>query len=90
MLKEIGQKEIRDGNGKYSDDLDHVIVWLGDIVILYIQKKAGGKDINNLEVNFSDLTNLVCISHKIGQGFSSLKTEGGQGLLIFEKKNLTE
>jgi len=89
LLKELARKELREGGGVKTEDVEHVIMWMGDIVIVYIQKVAGGKDASNLEVNFPELTNLKCLTHKINKGFSSLKPFGKDMLVVFEKIDLT-
>ena len=85
----MGRKELREGGGVKTEDVEHVILWMGDIVIVYIQKVAGGKDAHSLEVNFPELTNLKCLTHKISKGFTSLKPFGKDMLVMFEKEVLT-
>lgn len=88
-MKKIARKELNEGGGVKDDDIEHVIIWMGDIVIVYV-KNISTKDIHNLEVNFPELTNLNCLTHKISKGYSSLKMTGKDTLIIFEKANLTE
>ena len=47
-------------------------MWMGDIVILFAQKSNGSKDEIQMEVNFPDLINLECITHKFGRGYSAV------------------
>ena len=69
LLKEIGRRELNNG-GIRDADTEHVVMWMGDIVVLYIRKIPGGKDAGNLEVYFPDLTNLHCITHDIGKNYT--------------------
>jgi hypothetical protein len=74
---------LREGAGVKTEDIEHVIMWMGDIVIFYVQKVQGGKDSQNLEVHFPELTNLRCLTHKVGKGYTSLKPFGRDMLVIF-------
>ena len=56
---------------------------MGDIVVIYINKLNTGKDAINLEVNFPDLNNLQCLSHKINRGYTSLPPFQKDMLIIF-------
>jgi len=67
-----------------------VVLWVGDIVLVYVNKLNSGKDAMNLEVYFPDLKNLECLSHKIGKGYSSIPPFKQDVLIIFEKIKLTE
>jgi len=60
-----------DSNGGIKDEAtEHVVMWMGDIVVLFIRKIYGGKDASSLEVYFPDLTNLHCITHNIGKNYT--------------------
>lgn len=65
-------------------------MWMGDIVVIYINKLNTGKDAINMEVNFPDLNNLQCLSHNIHRGFTSLPPFQKDMLIVFQKINLTE
>ena len=48
LLKEIGRRELKNSGGIRDDDIEHVVMWMGDIVILFIRKLSGGKDAPSL------------------------------------------
>lgn len=75
---------------KDREEIDHIILWLGDIVVLYISKINSGKEAITVEAYFPELKNLECLSHKIGTGYSPLPPFEQDILILFEKKVLTE
>lgn len=71
-------------------EIEHGSFWLGDLVIVCINKAEKGKRRINLEVSFPDRVNLECISHSLNDQYTALPLSDLQHLLIiFEKVDLT-
>lgn len=90
MLKAYAKKELSLHKDANRDEIEHIVLWLGDIVIVYINKLNSGKETITTETYFPELKNLECISDKIGTGYCSLKPFKQDILIIFEKIILTE
>ena len=88
--KEIAKKKLKEDKNANRDEIEHKVVWLGDLVLIYINKLNTGKEAINMEVNFPDLTNLECLSHNINRGYTSLPPFQKDMLIVFEKISLTE
>jgi uncharacterized protein YabN with tetrapyrrole methylase and pyrophosphatase domain len=59
MLKEIAIKKFHEGEGVQDEnDVEHIVMWMGDIVVIYVRKMNMGKELTNMEVNFPELHNL--------------------------------
>jgi hypothetical protein len=57
-IKEIVKKKLSEDKNTDRGEIEHKVVWLGDLVVIYINKLNTGKEAINMEVNFPDLTNL--------------------------------
>lgn len=82
-LKAYAKKELNKTQKREKEEIDHIVLWLGDIVIVYIDKLNSGKEDISIEVNFPALNNLECLSHKIGSGYSSIPPFKQDALMIF-------
>lgn len=59
-------------------------------MVVYVNKLNTGKEGINLEVIFSELINLECLTHQIGKIYTSLPPFKKDMLIVFEKIVLTE
>ena len=89
---ELCKQQMREGGGIEGDNgVNHIVVWLGDIVVLYVKSQnASSNNKTQMEVYFPELLNLKCRTHEIGKGYSSSPPFGEEALIIFEKINLVE
>ena len=83
MAKEITKKKLSEDKNADRDEIEHKVLWMGDIVVIYINKLNTGKEAINMEVNFPDLANLECLSHKISRGYTSLPPFQRDMLIVF-------
>ena len=83
MAKEITKKKLSEDKNADRDEIEHKVLWMGDIVVIYINKLNTGKEAINMEVNFPDLSNLECLSHKISRGYTSLPPFQRDMLIVF-------
>jgi hypothetical protein len=83
VAKEITKKKLSEDKNADRDEIEHKVLWMGDIVVIYINKLNTGKEAINMEVNFPDLSNLECLSHKISRGYTSLPPFQRDMLIVF-------
>jgi hypothetical protein len=83
VAKEIAKKKLSEDKNADKDEIEHKVLWMGDIVVIYINKLNTGKEVINMEVNFPDLNNLECLSHKISRGYTSLPPFQRDMLIVF-------
>jgi hypothetical protein len=68
FLLQYGKNEllkITSGSRFRGKDIEHGVVWFGDLVFVVIRKLNKSKNKINIEVNFPDQINLECINHNL-------------------------
>lgn len=58
VLKAYAKKELGLNKDATRDEIEHIVLWLGDIVIIYINKLNSGKEAICTETYFPELKNL--------------------------------
>lgn len=90
MAKEIAKARLKEDKSADRDEIEHKVLWMGDIVVVYINKLNTGKEMINLEVIFPELLNLECLTHPVAKEYTSLPPFQRDMLIVFEKVVLTE
>ena len=70
--------------------VEYVDFWLGDLAVLYFEKKESKRKTVNVEVKFMKTENLECLTHVIGKDFKALDPISVNAVMIFEKVVLSK
>lgn len=72
VLTILASRKLSQNPNRDQEEIEHILLWLGDLAIVYISKLNYGKETISMEVCFPELKNLECLSHKIGTGYTSI------------------
>lgn len=75
---------------KGKADFDHRSFWLGDLVVVYVEKTNAQKKAIRVEVQFAAIKNLECLSHELKKDFTAIEPFEKDLLIVFEKIDLIE
>ena len=62
-------------------------LWLGELAVLYFEKRSRSRKEVRVEVKFMGTENLECLSHRVGSEYLALTPITEAEVMVFEKRD---